>query len=143
MMSIMSNEKRLINFTLPASQWKAMEAQVRRCLPEEACGFIIEKELGRFEALAVTNALHSPVRFRMEPIEQLELMNQMDENDWRLAGIYHSHPQGPDHPSATDLAEAAYPQAVTLIWFPRGNGWDCRAFMLADGAYTEIPVDLV
>ena len=57
-----------------------MEMQVRRCLPEEACGFIIEKGPGQIEAVSVTNALHSPLRFRMEPGEQLELMTQMDEN---------------------------------------------------------------
>ncbi len=119
-----------------------MEAHVRRCLPEEACGIIIDKGSGRLESIAVTNALHSPVRFRMEPREQLELMIQMDDNDWRLAGIYHSHPVGPDHPSATDLAEVAFPQAVYLIWFPQADGWDCRAFALRDGSYTEIPIHL-
>jgi [CysO sulfur-carrier protein]-S-L-cysteine hydrolase len=139
----MSEEERLSKFSLPVSQWKAMETQVRRCLPEEACGFIIEKEPGRFEAVAVTNALHSPVRFRMEAHEQLDLMTQMDENDWHLAGIYHSHPGGPNQPSVTDLAESAYPEAVTLIWFPHDGGWDCRAFILEDSSYTEILIDLV
>jgi proteasome lid subunit RPN8/RPN11 len=139
----MSDEKRLNIFTLPVSQWKAMETQVRRCLPEEACGFIVEKQPGRFEVVPVTNALHSPVRFRMEALEQLELMIQMDENNWRMAGIYHSHPKGPNHPSFIDLAEAAYPEAVSLIWFPDDGGWDCRAYILGDGSYTEIPIDLL
>lgn len=120
-----------------------MKIQVERCLPEEACGLIIEKGPGWFEAIAVTNALHSPVRFRMEPSEQLELMTQMDEHDWRLVGIYHSHPKGPDHPSATDLAEAVYPDAISLIWFPRAGEWDCRAFILEKGSYAEIPIDIV
>lgn len=139
----MSDEKRVSTFTLPASQWKAMETQVRRCLPEEACGIILEKGAGQLEAVPVTNVLHSPRRFRMEAHEQLELMIQMDEHNWRLAGIYHSHPKGPNHPSATDLAEAAYPEAISLIWFPQADSWDCRAFILENGSYTEIPVDLV
>jgi proteasome lid subunit RPN8/RPN11 len=139
----MTDERNVRIFTLPVSQWKTMEAQVQCCLPEEACGFIIEKGPGRIDAVAVTNALHSPVRFRMEAGEQLELMTQMDENNWRLVGIYHSHPNGPDHPSATDLAEAAYPDTISLIWFPRAGEWDCRAFILEKGSYTEIPIDLV
>jgi proteasome lid subunit RPN8/RPN11 len=139
----MADERSVRIFTLPVSQWKAMEAQVERCLPEEACGILIEKGPGRFAAVAVTNALHSPVRFRMEAREQLELMIQMDKNDWRLAGIYHSHPKGPNHPSATDLAEAAYPDAISMIWFPRAGGWDCRAYTLENGSYTEIPIELV
>lgn len=120
-----------------------MEAHLRRCLPEEACGVIIDKGDGRLEAVAVTNALHSPVRFRMDAREQLDVMIQMDENDWRLAGIYHSHPLGPDHPSATDLNEAAFPEALYLIWFPQADAWECRAFTLEDGSYTEIPIHLV
>jgi proteasome lid subunit RPN8/RPN11 len=139
----MFEAKPVKNFTLPLSQWKVMEMQVRRCLPEEACGFIIEKEAGRIEAVAVTNTLHSPVRFRMEPVEQLELMNQMDKHDWHLMGIYHSHPKGPNHPSATDIAESAYPQAVSLIWFPQAGGWNCRAFILGDDSFSEIFIDLV
>jgi proteasome lid subunit RPN8/RPN11 len=139
----MADEKSAIIFTLPVSQWKAIESQVQRCLPEEACGFIIEKGPGRLEAVPVTNALHSPVRFRMEAREQLELMTQMDENDWRLAGIYHSHPKGPNHPSVTDLAEVAYPEAISLIWFPRAGRWDCRAFILEDDSYNEIHIDLI
>ena len=138
----MSDEKPLTKLILPATQWKSMEAHVRRCLPEEACGLIIEKGAGRLEAIAVTNSLHSPVRFRMEAREQLELMIQMDDNDWRLAGIYHSHPVGPDHPSATDLAEAAFPQAVYLIWFHQADVWDCRAYALQYGSYIEIPIHL-
>ena len=120
-----------------------MEMQVRRCLPEEACGFIIEKGPGQIEAVSVTNALHSPLRFRMEPGEQLELMTQMDENKWRMAGIYHSHPKGPNPPSATDLAEAACPQAVSLIWFPHAGDWECRAYLLGDESYSEIAIVLV
>jgi proteasome lid subunit RPN8/RPN11 len=139
----MFDSKPLDNITLPISQWMVMEMQVRRCLPEEACGFIIEKRPGQIEAVAVTNALHSPVRFRMDPGEQLELMTQMDENGWRLAGIYHSHPNGPNHPSATDLAEAAYPHAVSLIWYPQADDWDCRAFILGNRSYTEIVINLV
>jgi proteasome lid subunit RPN8/RPN11 len=139
----MSDEKRQRILILPVSQWKAMETQVRRCLPEEACGFLIEKGPGQLETIPVTNALHSPVRFRMEAQEQLELMDQMDENDWRLTGIYHSHPTGPNHPSITDLEEAAYPEAISLIWFPQAGGWDCRAFILEDGTYTEVHINLV
>ncbi len=138
----MSDEKPLTSLSLPVSLWKSMEAHVRRCVPEEACGLIIEKGAGRLESIAVTNALHSPVRFRMEAREQLDLMIQMDDNDWRLAGIYHSHPLGPDHPSATDLAEAAFPQAVYLIWFPQAEGWGCRAYTLEDGSYTQTPIHL-
>ncbi|MEJ2598035.1 MAG: M67 family metallopeptidase [Anaerolineales bacterium] len=139
----MSDAKSTTNFILPVSQWKSMEAHLRRCLPEEGCGVIINKGGGQLEAVAVTNALHSPVRFRMDAREQLDVMIQMDENDWDLAGIYHSHPLGPEHPSATDLDEAAFPEAIYLIWFPQAGDWDCRAYTLQDGSYTEVPIRLV
>jgi hypothetical protein len=52
----MSDAKSTTNFILPVSQWKSMEAHLRRCLPEEGCGVIINKGGGQLEAVAVTNA---------------------------------------------------------------------------------------
>lgn len=59
-----------------------------------------------------------------------------------LVGIYHSHPSGPPGPSPTDFADAAYPEAAYLIWFPGGGGWACRAFDLLGDPGAEIPIDV-
>lgn len=112
-----------------------MRAHVHACLPEEACGLLG----GRFDGtkatvkvvIPVENVLHSPVRFRMDPREQLQAFNRLDDLGLELVGIFHSHPTGPDAPSATDLAEFYYPGVAFLIWSPGAEGWQLRAFLIA------------
>jgi len=89
-----------------------------------------------------SNALHSLVRYRLEPKEQLEIFNEIDELGWDLLGIYHSHPNGPFHPSVTDIQEAFYPDTVYLIWAQSGEKWNCMGFHIRDGKFTEIPIYL-
>jgi proteasome lid subunit RPN8/RPN11 len=45
------------------------------------------------------------------------LARQIDFEDagLELVAIYHSHPQGPEGPSETDIERAGYPQAVYII----------------------------
>lgn len=57
----------------------------------------------------------SPSRFTMDPVEVLHALREIDEHGWWLGAIVHSHPHGPGRPSATDLREARYPDALTVI----------------------------
>lgn len=124
---------------------------LRACLPEEACG-LLGGQLGdpstgrpaRCQAVVpVPNALHSPVRFRMAPEEQLKAFYWLEQQQLDLLAIFHSHPTGPSHPSRTDLAEFAYPGVLYLIWSPgiHGPDWQLHAFRLSAGAYTLIEIE--
>jgi proteasome lid subunit RPN8/RPN11 len=93
-------------FLLPEVLWQEMLAHVFACLPEEACGLIgsAPGSTSTIEAatvLPIENELHSPVRFRMAPDEQLKAFYWLEERSLELSAIFHSHPQGPVHPSAT------------------------------------------
>jgi proteasome lid subunit RPN8/RPN11 len=88
----------------------------------------------------VTNVLHSPVRFLMDPEEQLAVFHQVEEQDWQLLAIYHSHLQGPEQPSPTDIAEAYYPELVNLIWSNITGAWICRGFSIQKGRVNPVPV---
>ncbi len=120
-----------------------MAAHVARCAPEEGCGLIAGVDGVSVAVLPVTNALHSPVRFRMEPQEQVQAMLTLEQRGWDMLGIFHSHPNGPPHPSPTDVAEAAYPEAVYLIWFREGDTWRWRAFFIHNRAVSEAAVRVV
>ncbi len=123
-------------------QWAALIAHVQSCLPEEGCGLLAGRR-GRVEqVIPVTNADHSPFRFRMEPREQVEAMGSLEGSGLELVGIYHSHPNGPSGPSPIDLAEAAYPEAGYLILSSPEAGWQGRAFRIRDGSGSEIPLEL-
>ena len=86
-------------------------------------------------ALPITNELHSPVRFRMDPAEQLQAFLQFESQGLDLLAIYHSHPNGPPHPSPTDIAEFTYPGVLYLILSPGPSGWQVREFEFRDGIF--------
>jgi len=110
---------------------EAMRAALEAALPEEGCGLLFGRGQCVERVVPIQNALHSPVRFRLEPQAQLAAMQGADEQGLELLAIYHSHPRGPDHPSATDIEEAAYPQAAYLIWWQDGaGGWQVELFWL-------------
>jgi proteasome lid subunit RPN8/RPN11 len=63
-----------------------------------------------------SNIAASPVtRFVMKPEEVLAAKRDIRQNGWELGAIVHSHRFGPATPSATDLAEAYYPDALMMI----------------------------
>jgi len=117
-----------------------MQDDVQKRYPEEACGLLIGKAERVFAVVPVTNVLHSRVRYRMDPHEQLRVFKTLEENDWHLTAIYHSHPDGPDTPSQTDIDECYYPDAVQIIWFKKNNDWQCKGFYIQSGAITDIPI---
>lgn len=114
---------------------QAMLDHVLAALPEEACGLLGGRDGAVRRVIPVANAARSATRFRMQPEQQVRAMLALEAEGLEMTGIFHSHPEGPPGPSATDLAEAAYPQAAYLIWSPGPQGWACHAFRLEpDGA---------
>ena len=120
--------------------WDKMLLHVRSCLPNEACGLLGGVKGSVRVVLPVTNELRSPIRFRMDPQEQLSAMQRIEASGLEMIGIFHSHVHGPEEPSKTDLEESFYPQAVFIIWFPHGSEWTCRAYRLVEGSSIEIPL---
>lgn len=127
---------------IPANLWAAMVTQLQSELPCEACGFLAGEAARVTTVLPVANALRSPTAFRMEPRAQLQAMHAIEGAGLDLLAIYHSHPTGPDRPSRTDLAEAAYPEALSVICVPGDAGWSARAYWLRDTAAIEEPIVL-
>jgi proteasome lid subunit RPN8/RPN11 len=66
----------------------------------------------------------------MEPGEQLKAMLAIEEAGEELLAIYHSHPGGPAWPSPSDVAEAAYPGVIHLIWYRQAGDWECGGFLI-------------
>lgn len=127
----------LSEITLSRKLWQKMKDQVSAEAPLEACGLIAGRG-GNAEAVyPITNMLKSPVKFRMEPKEQLQALEEIEAAGLELLAIYHSHPSGPESPSATDLKEAHYPVAY-LIWAIHNNEWQVRAYRLDNNSAAEM-----
>ncbi|WP_420641020.1 M67 family metallopeptidase [Candidatus Leptofilum sp.] len=86
------------------------------CYPEEGCGLVAGDARGRVTAVyPIENSLHSLTAFTMNPQQQVQAMLDLETNGWQLLAIYHSHPHGPETPSTSDIQQAYYPEALTLI----------------------------
>lgn len=112
-------------------------------LPNEACGLLAGRATAedggtptRF--LALTNAAASPYRYLIDPDEQLRAMLDIDDADEVVWGIVHSHVASPPEPSATDVGLAAYPDALYLICSLASDPPVVRAWVIRDGAVSEV-----
>jgi len=127
---------------LRGEHWQAMRRHVSRRAPLEACGLLAGKNKRVESTLGIYNAERSPVRFRMEPGAQWRAFQRIEAAGLELVGIYHSHPNGPDHPSPTDVTEALYPVAQ-IIWFRADGEWRARGFQIEGGKVTEITLEFI
>ena len=137
-----------MQFFITYDQLETMRKHVEACAPFEACGLLAGKDGSVSEVYTITNQAQSSIRYRMDPIEQLHAFNQMEAGGLELIGIFHSHPSGPDAPSLTDIAEAAYP-VVQIIWshsnrknkeapVQPASGWQARGFWIENGKSLEV-----
>jgi proteasome lid subunit RPN8/RPN11 len=111
--------------------------------PNEACGLIAAKEGMPVRVYAMKNADASPVTYRLDPKEQLQVFNDIDEQGWDLWGIYHSHTHSPAYPSETDQRQAFYPEARYLILSLEDRESPVlRGFRIVSGEVTEEEVTI-
>lgn len=126
---------------LNKDQWQEMREHVQRQSPVEACGLLAGTENRVEKVIRVRNQARSPVRFVMDPYEQLEAFGWIEANGLDLLGIFHSHPTGPDTVSETDIAEAAY-EVVHIIWSRSESGWKARGFWIENSRATEVSLQI-
>lgn len=116
-----------------------MRVHVVHEVPLEACGLLAGKNDRVEKVLCVRNQAQSPVRFVMDPYEQLQSFSWIESHELDLLGIFHSHPTGPETASVTDIAEAAY-KVVHLIWSLSGEIWKARGFTIQNGRALDVPL---
>ncbi len=123
----------------------AIIAHAREGVPNECCGLLIGRP-GRIEtALRARNLEESPTRFLIDPLDHFTAIRMARMNGVAVVGVYHSHPNGPLHPSPRDSAEATYKEYVYLIVVPDGGGSETQephvgAFRLDKGNFSEVPL---
>ena len=129
--------------TLSPTQWSQIKAEVSSRQNEEACGLLAG--VGNLTSLVIpiTNILHDPYRFRMDPKEELIALQLIEEKGYEVLAVYHSHPNGLQRPSPTDYAELTFSGIIYLILFPEGYDWQCRGYyMQSQGEAGEVPVTI-
>jgi len=101
---------------LTPAQAREIVEHARAALPNEACGLIGGTDGIPTSIVPVDNiATDRTSNFEMDPAQQVAATLAFQRNGERLLAIYHSHPTTDPTPSRTDIHQAAYPDAFTLI----------------------------
>ncbi|HEX9838441.1 MAG TPA: M67 family metallopeptidase [Anaerolineales bacterium] len=127
---------------LKKEHWQEMLHHVDSHIPLEACGLLAGRDSQVEKVIKVRNQLQSPVRFVMDPYEQLKAFDWIESNGFDLLGIFHSHPAGPETASATDILEAAY-EVIHVIWSRIEDHWQVRGFWIEDGEASEVSLRII
>jgi proteasome lid subunit RPN8/RPN11 len=111
--------------------------------PNEACGLLAGKEGRPVKFFAMANQDASPASYRLDPREQLMVFDEIEDEDWELLGIFHTHTHSDAYPSETDLRQAFYPEAMYVVMSlsDRANPV-VRAFRIEDAEVAEEEVSV-
>lgn len=120
-----------------------MLVQLEKNLPLEGCGLMAGLDSRVSRIYPISNRLASPYNYEMEPTQQLEAIMDLEERGLELLAIYHSHPNGPNMPSASDVSQAYYPDSFYIIVSFRSiKKPSVRAFRIRDGMVSEVPYSI-
>lgn len=104
-----------------ASVARTMRQQAVVSYPEECCGLLVGRRgldgsAMVFRAAPAANvATDRRRRFEIDPAARFRLLRELRARGDVMVGHYHSHPDHPAVPSATDLAMAFEPDLLWLI----------------------------
>lgn len=105
---------------LPRQIYDGLIEHASEGAPEEVCGILggtYGEDVTTVEsAHRSANASDTPrTEYYIDPAEQLELLEVIEDRGQAVAGFYHSHPAGPPAPSETDAGRATWPGLSYLI----------------------------
>jgi proteasome lid subunit RPN8/RPN11 len=115
-------------------------AHARAEAPRECCGVIAGKDGRPVRLYEARNIAEGNRLYEIDPRQLIELeFHELPSQGTEIIAIYHSHPESPARPSATDIALAFWPDAVYLICsLENSHRPDLRGWRIRDGAVAEI-----
>lgn len=118
-------------------------AHAREDAPNECCGIIAGNDGHATQLYRAINAEASPYRYNVDPKDLLRIYRDLDDQDWDVLCIYHSHTHTDAYPSPTDVRLAAWPDAYYLIVSLAHEAKpDLRAFRITDGEVSEEAIEI-
>ncbi len=118
--------------------YEQMVVHARHEAPNECCGMVAARDGEAVKVYPATNIEASPLRFQIDPEEQLRVSNQIDDEGLELAAIYHSHTRTEPKPSQTDITFAKlWPGVLWVIVGLAGGEPDVQTWLIDDGQVAE------
>jgi proteasome lid subunit RPN8/RPN11 len=111
---------------LTRAAFERISIEAERAFPEEACGLLLGCERHVEEVIPTRNVHPAPqTHFEIDPQALVDAHRAARQGGPEVLGYYHSHPNGPATPSATDRAMAS---GDGRVWAIVGDGdvtfWD-------------------
>jgi [CysO sulfur-carrier protein]-S-L-cysteine hydrolase len=123
---------------LESTTYDDLIEHARSDFPYEVCGLLAGRNGRVVKHYRIPNAARSMTYYSMDPKAMLHAMNEIDDEDWDLLAIYHSHTHTEAFPSPTDVQLAFYPEPVYLIIsLQDADAPVIRGFGIVDGTITE------
>jgi desampylase len=123
----------------------AIVAHARRDAPAECCGLLVGQGDVVDECVPCRNVHPTPrTRYLLDPADHIATRRRLRGTDRAVLGCYHSHPRSSPHPSATDLAEALYPDFIwVIVSLAAADSEEVAAYRIDAGACVPVPVHVV
>ena len=83
-------------------------AQARAEAPNECCGIVATRDGQAVAVHRARNSLASPLRYELDPRDQLRIQDAIDDAGLEMGVIYHSHTRSDPVPSQTDINLARF-----------------------------------
>ncbi len=121
---------------------KNMINDLEEAYPDEGCGFLYGKDgdiRNIVEAKKVVNSKDGDKRrrFEVKPTDYMKAEMYADENNLKLVGIYHSHPNHPARPSEHDLKQAFPVFSYIIVSVNEGKAGDITSWQLDENGNFE------
>jgi proteasome lid subunit RPN8/RPN11 len=100
---------------IPRSIYQKMIEHARREDPVECCGILGGKDETVQKSFEIKNVESSSVQFLMDPQEQFNAFEVMENSSMEMVAIYHSHPHTIPFPSETDVQKTFDPEMPSII----------------------------
>lgn len=108
--------------TFSAEAWKTLQSLSEQAYPFEGCGLLLgplEKEKKVQQVVVLKNVLRDEGRgrfdFSFSPKEFMEAQMAAEKKNLDVVGIYHTHPDHPPRPSATDESQPMLAGWISVI----------------------------
>lgn len=120
-----------------------LEHRVRAGYPRETCGLLVGRQHGTdvevCDAVAARNLIEERAedRFELDPQDFLKADHAARAAGLELVGVWHSHPDHPAQPSATDREFAWEGWSYLILSVQQDGVQEMHSWRLADGEFVE------
>ena len=119
-----------------------IKRHAQEAAPHECCGVLLGVGDRIITAVRSRNVDEQPTRrYAIDPRDHIDARRLARAEHQDVIGFYHSHPHTAPHPSASDVAEWSYPEALSVIVGVDGATFTARAFTIRGESVEEVELE--